>query len=193
MKTILKLFAALCLMALASSITLAATETIELGPAKVSIDPQGIGTYKLEKEDPISEDHKYENYTFTYQFFPADIKSDKTSDKIQIEVHKISVPQPLDTVISQGTVEKKTGLEHCAEKSDMMPAGSDIKTESYTIDGHKGLLITVKGKWDNPFYLAAYSPDQKKDGSGSIVVVVGSNLPWDTTKTIFESVKTQLV
>lgn len=192
MKILLKLLIALCLIGLTSSIALAATETIDLGPAKVSLDLGGIGSYKVEKEDPISEDHKYEGYSFTYEFFPASIVADDSDKSIQVEVHKISIPQPLNTPVTSGTVENKTGLEHCAEKSDMMPAGSDVKTEPFTIDGHKGILKTVKGKWDDPFYLAAYSPDQKDDGSGSIVVVVGSSLPWETIKPIFESVKAQI-
>lgn len=191
MKMLLKLFAALCLISLTSAVALAASETVGLGPAKVSLDLSSIGSYKVEKEDVVSEDHKYENYEFNYKFFPASIKPDKGSNKVQVEVHQISVPQPLDTVVTQGTVEKKTGLEHCAEKSDMMPASKDIKTEPYTIDGHKGILLTVKGKWGDPFYSAAFSPDMK-DGKGSIVVIVGSDYPWDTTKAIFESVKAQL-
>ncbi len=192
MKMILKLLVALCLIGFTSSIALAATETIDLGPAKVSLDLEGIGSYKVEKEDPFSEDHDYEDYSFTYEFFPASIAADDADSSIQIEVHKISTPQPLDTPITRGTVENKTGLEHCAEKSDMMPAGKDVKTEPFTIDGHKGILTTVNGKWDDPFYLAAYSPDQKDDGSGSIVVIVGSDFPWETTEAIFESVKAQL-
>ena len=52
-------------------------------------------------------------------------------------------------------------------------------------------MLTVDTGKDNPFYIAAYSPDEK-DGSGSIVCIIGSDFPWETTKGILDSVKTQL-
>jgi hypothetical protein len=63
--------------------------------------------------------------------------------------------------------------------------------EQYTIDGMEGILATVDQGEKNPLYIVAYGPDQK-DGSGTIVCIVGSNFPWETTKSIFDSIKAQL-
>jgi hypothetical protein len=73
----------------------------------------------------------------------------------------------------------------------MMPRRAEYEAKSFTIDGHEGTLLTVDTGKDEPFYIAAYSPDEK-DGSGSIVCIIGSDFPWETTKGILDSVKTQL-
>jgi hypothetical protein len=41
-------------------------------------------------------------------------------------------------------------------------------------------------------YIDAYSPDQK-DGSGTIVCIVGSNFPRQTIKAIFDSIEARTV
>jgi hypothetical protein len=69
--------------------------------------------------------------------------------------------------------------------------GEDMKTENYTIDGHQGLLATINKDPENPLYIVAYSPDLR-DGSGRTVCIVGSDLPWETTKSIFDSVSTNV-
>ncbi len=62
-----------------------------------------------------------------------------------------------------------------------------MKTEAYNIDDNQGILATINSDPNNPLYIVAWSPDQK-DGTGSIVCLIGSDLPWETTKKIFDSV-----
>ena len=62
-----------------------------------------------------------------------------------------------------------------------------MKTESYTIDGKQGILATINIDPKNPKYIVAWSPDQKGQ-TGTIVCLIGSDLPWETTKKIFDSV-----
>lgn len=186
----LKRFIVLCLVVSTSATALAATETLELGPARVSMNLEGIGPYNVEKENPSQLNHNYVGYTFTYQFFPATIKANNTGNRVLIEVHQLSNPQSLDVPILQ--LNGKIGLEHCVEESDMMPSGNDIQRQPYYVDGYKGVAFIVNGNQKGPIYLAAYSPDLK-DGFGKIVVIIGSDFPLNATKSIFESVKTQLL
>ncbi len=44
---------------------------------------------------------------------------------------------------------------------------------------------------ENPLYIVAYSPDQEKD-AGRIVFIIGSDFPWQTTNSIFDSIETKL-
>jgi hypothetical protein len=67
----------------------------------------------------------------------------------------------------------------------------DVQMEPYTIDGQEGILATVDRGEDDQMYIVAYSPDQK-DGSGTIVCIVGSNFQWETTESIFESIEAQV-
>jgi len=184
---ILRLFIALCLMSLASTVALAASETINFGPASISLDLESIGSYTVEKGAPSSMDHKRPD--FLYEIIPASITSDSFSNQVSLEVHQMSMSVPLYESISKKNT--ATGLEHCIEKSEMMPVGEDMKTENYTIDGHQGLLATINKDPENPLYIVAYSPDLR-DGSGRIVCIVGSDLPWETTKSIFDSVSTNV-
>jgi hypothetical protein len=46
----LKLIAALCLMISISAIALAAGETVDLGPASISMDLESVGSYAVEVE-----------------------------------------------------------------------------------------------------------------------------------------------
>jgi hypothetical protein len=48
-------------------------------------------------------------------------------------------------------------------------------------------LATINSDPENPLYIAAWSQDQKDD-AGTIVCLIGSDLPWETTKKIFDSV-----
>ncbi|VVB69066.1 Uncharacterised protein [uncultured archaeon] len=179
---ILKLFAVICLMSMTSATVLAADETITLGPASISLDLGNIGFYVVEKGDVVSMDH--ERPRFQYEIASANIKID-ASDKVVLEVHQMSTPERLDSPISRR--DQATGIEHCIERSDMMPVTGDMKTEAYTIDGHQGVLATINNDPNNPLYVAAWSPDQK-DGTGTIVCLIGSDLPWEMTKKIFNSV-----
>jgi hypothetical protein len=180
----MRLIAALCLISMTSAIAFASGETISLGPTSISLDLEILGSYYVEIGDPYSEEHKKPD--FQYEITPASIKVDGTSNKVQIEVHKMSMSEPLEISISQK--DPASGLEHCIEKSNMVPVGEDIQTEPYTIDGQQGLVATINSDPEKPFYIVAYSPD-KKSGSGTTVCIIGSDLPWETTKSIFDSAK----
>lgn len=190
MKMMQKLLTALCLIGLTSSIALAADETVDLGPAKISMNLQGIGSYKIEKETPASLNYNYGGNTFTYQLFPLNIAANNTGNRILVEVHQISAAQSLDAPTSK--LSNKTGLEHYVEISDMMPSGKDIRKQQYYVDGHKGIAMAINRSQKGPIYLAAYSPDLK-DGSGKTIIILGSDFPLNTTKSIFESFKAQLI
>ncbi len=180
---ILKLLAVFCLIGMTFVTALAKDETITLGSASISLDLGSIGSYAVEKGDVVSMDHKKPR--FQYEIAPASIKVDGTSDQVMLEVHQMSASEPLDSPISGK--DQATGIEHCIERSDMMPVGEDMFTEAYTIDGHQGVLATINSDPENPLYIAAWSPDQKDD-TGTIVCLIGSDLPWETTKKIFDSV-----
>ncbi len=187
----LKFIAALCLMISISAVALAAGETLDLGPAIISLDLGSIGLYAVEMEDPSSLDHNYDpvNADFKYTVYPASITFDDSSGRVQIEVHQMSMSEPLDAPISRKDI--STGLEHCIREADMMPRGADVQMEPYTIDGREGILATLDRGEDDLMYIAAYSPDQE-DESGTIVCLVGSSLPWEITESIFTSIETQL-
>lgn len=189
MKVLLKLIVVLFLIALAGPIALTAADTIDLGPARVSMNLEGIGPYNIEMKNQSPSDHSYVGYAFTYKFFPATIKSNGTGNQVLIEVQQLSSPQPLDMPILQ--LNGKIGLEHCVEESDMMPPGN-VQRQMYYVDGHKGIAFIVNRDQKGSIYLAAYSPDMK-DGFGDIVIIIGSDFPLDITKRIFESITVHLV
>lgn len=186
MKT-MRLLAAFCLVSMTMAIALANDETIELGPAQISIDLSLLGSYSIEKGDASTLDHKKPD--FRYEIVPASINVDGTTDQVQLEVHQMSISEPLEDPISNK--DPASGLEHCMERSNLLPVGEDIQTEPYIIDGYQGQLATFNGDPENPLYIVAYSPDQK-DGSGSVVCIISSDFPWEATKSLFDSVKTQL-
>jgi hypothetical protein len=105
-----------------------------------------------------------------------------------LEVHKMSALEPLDSPISKG--DQSTGIEHCIERSSMMPVGREMTMEDYEIDGHKGILATVEGDLNNPLYILGWCLDEQ-DGTGSIISIVGSDLSWETTKGIFDSISSR--
>lgn len=187
----LKLIAALCLMISISAVALSDGETLDIGPASISLDLGSIGSYDVDMEDPSSSDHNYDpmNSDFKYTIYPASITSDDPSGRVQIEVHQMSTSEPLDEPIS--VKDMSTGLEHCIREADIIPRGADIQTEPYAIDGREGILATLDRGENDLMYIAAYSPDQE-DGSGTVVCIVGSSLPWEITESIFASIKTQL-
>jgi hypothetical protein len=189
MKTlrILNLIALVCLIGMTCATALAADETITLGSTSISLDLGGIGSYAVEKGDVVSTDH--DKPRFQYEIAPATVKIDGASEQVMLEVHQMSASEPLSSPISRK--DQITGMEHCIEKSDIMPVGEEMKTEEYTIDGHQGILATVNSDPEKPIYIAAWSPDQNDD-AGTIVCLVGSDLPWETTKKIFESVSSKV-
>lgn len=183
----MRLLAAFCLISMTVTTALANAETMDLGPAQISMDLSLLGSYSIEKGDISSMDHKKPD--FQYEIFPARIIVDGTTDQVQLEVHQMSISEPLEDSISDK--DPASGLEHCMERSNLLPVGEDIQTEPYTIDGNQGQLATFNGDPKNPLYIVAYSPDQK-DGSGTIVCIVSSDFPWEATKSLFDSIKTQL-
>lgn len=185
------LLIALLAIGLTTAIVLASTETIKLGPAEISLDLQSAGSNTVEEGDAIKLQHEYgeEGTYFEYTIYPATVKFDDTSSKVLIEVHQMSESEDLDATIAGK--EKISGLEHCIEQAEMMADYVDYKAEPYTIDGHEGILATVDTGNENPFYVAAYSPDEVT-GSGSIVCIIGSDLIWETTENIFNSLNTQV-
>lgn len=188
---LLRMIAALSLISLISAITVAAGETVDMGPASVSIDLENLGPYSVEMEGPYSLDHNYDpmNADFQYIIYPARIKFENSNNQVLLEVHQMSASQPLETPISKK--DTITGLEHCLEQADMMPRRANVQMNPYTIDGHEGILATVDIGEDNPLYIVAYSPDQE-GGSGTIACIVGSRFPWETTKSIIASIGTQM-
>ncbi|VVB64310.1 Uncharacterised protein [uncultured archaeon] len=185
---ILRLFVLLCLICTSSAVALAADETIDLGPVTISLDLESGGPHTAEKGETSTMDH--EKPRFQYEIGSTNINFDGTQDKVQLEVHQMSMSAPLDQAISKR--DQVSGLEHCIMQSNIMPVGQDMQTEPYTIGGLLGILATINNYSENPLYIVAYSPDQK-DGSGSIVCVVSSDFSWEITKSIFDSVKTQVV
>ncbi len=194
------LLVAFCLMGLAITAILASDETVllasgepmQLGPANVSLDLSLAGSCILEKgESSELEVHDYDkqNTDFKYSIYPATATYEGTSNQVEVEVHEMNIARPLDELISGRR--QISPLVHCIEQSDMMPRRADYDAKSYTIDGHEGTLLTIDTGENNPLYIAAYSPDEK-DGSGSIICIIGSDFPWETTEGIIDSVKTQI-
>lgn len=191
--TKLKLPVMLCLIVSTFATALAVTETVDLGPVKLSLDLQSVGAYNVEKDNPSLLNYNSGGNTFSYQYFPATIKTSNTGNRILLEVHQTSTPQSLEASIPQyNNTNNTTGLEHLVEISDMMPSGKDVQRQTYYVDGHKGIALIVNRDQKRPIYLAAFSPDLK-DGFGKTVVIIGSDFPLNATKSIFESVKIQLV
>ncbi len=189
--TTLNLLVAICLLGLATTIALASSDAVDLGPAKLSLDLASAGSYTIEKGESSELAHDYDRKisNFQYSIESAAVAFEGTSSQVMIEVHKMSASEPLGKQISErNTI---SVLEHCIEQSDMKPRRADYQTKSYTIDGHEGILATVDTGEKDPLYIAAYSPDEK-DGSGSVICIVGSNFPWETSKGIFDSVSAQL-
>jgi hypothetical protein len=176
------------MIGIASPIAFAANETITLGPTAISVDLGTIGSYNIEKGDAISMDHK--KVGFLYEIIPANIEIEGTSDRVMLEVHELSASQPLDNPISER--DSSTGIEHCIARSGMMPVGRDMTTKEYRVNGNKGVLATIENGPNNPLYIIGWCPDQK-EGAGSVVCIIGSDLPWETTKQIFDSISYRLV
>ena len=79
----------------------------------------------------------------------------------------------------------------------------DACMKEYEVDGYDGVLETIENDSNNPLsalgliesndplYVLGWCLDQK-DGEGSVVCVIGSDLPWETTKEIFDSISSDL-
>jgi hypothetical protein len=181
--------AALWLICSISAVSLAAGETIDLGPAHVSMDLNSLGSYSVKEGSPTSMDHHAKETNFKYTIYPATVTSKNNSSQVLIEIHEMSASELLDTSISRR--DTSTGLEHCLEQSDIVTGLVGLQTKPYQINGHEGLLVEVSQNGKGPMYIAAYSPDEK-DGSGKTVCVIGSDFPWETTKAIFDSLEVKI-
>jgi hypothetical protein len=73
-----------------------------------------------------------------------------------------------------------------------MPRRMEMQMKPYTIDGHEGILATIDRGKENPLYIVAYSPDLEA-GSGTVVCIVGSSFPWETTQSIIDFIEAQVV
>lgn len=167
----------------------AASNPIELGPAKISMDLTAMGDYKIEKESPYTDNHPGKGYDFSYQIHTASISRGSTDDQVKVEVHQMDSQESLNSAVPQ--LKGSIGLEHCVKESGLLSKRAKTDQESYTIDGREGLLMKVDEGGDEPRYIAVYSPDQE-NGSGTVVCIISSDLPWDATKVLFQSVRTQL-
>lgn len=180
------LLTVICLMSIAIAVALANGETIELGPASITMGLEELGAYDIVMGERTSTEHK--DPDFVYEIIPLSIQIDGIDEMVQIEVHRMSTTEPLDGPISGK--HQESGLEHCIERSYLVPVGEDIDTKAYEIDGQQGLIATIEDGGDSQ-YIVAYSPDQE-NGSGSIVCIVASRFPWETTEELFRSIKTEV-
>ncbi|MDD1751582.1 MAG: hypothetical protein LUQ38_00630 [Methanotrichaceae archaeon] len=181
----------LCVLCLIAGTAFAASAPIELGPVDISMNLNVMGDYKIEKVSSYSENHPGKGYEFSYQMYQASISNSSTQDPVRIEVHQMDAKESLNSAVPQ-LKDSSIGLEHCVRQSALLPMLANTNQELYTIDGREGLLMMVDEEGDEPRYIAAYSPDQEND-SGTIVCIISSDLPWDATNELFQSVKTQLV
>jgi hypothetical protein len=179
-----------CVLCLITVTAFAADTPIELGPVNIAMNFGGMDDYKIEKGSSYSENHPGEGYEFSFQIYPASISNSSTQDLVKIEVHQMDAKQSLNTAVPK-MEDISNGLEHCVRQSALLPMLANTNQELYTIDGHEGLLMMVDEGGDEPRYIAAYSPDQE-NGSGTIVCIISSDLPWDATDELFRSVRTQL-
>ena len=198
---IVNLLVMLFLIAATPAIAIASGETIALGPATISLDLENIGSYTIEKESVISMDHEEKDIRFQYEITPANIIIDDKLGQIILEVHQMSTAEPMDVPISER--DQSTGIEHCIQKSDMIHGSREMTMKEYEVDGHDGVLATIEIDSDDPLsalgliesndplYVLGWCLDQK-DGEGSVVCVIGSDLPWETTKDIFDSISSDL-
>lgn len=203
------LIVVLCLLSTSWAVATAANETIELGPVSISLELDRLGSFSLEKAETYSMVHKKPD--FQYDITSASINM-QASHLVQIEVHQMSMSEPLNSPISKEEPGKNylqtltaylpdsvtnkepprrediSGLEHCMEMSKIIPVGEHIQTESYTIDGQQGLIATINSDPKKPRYFVAYSPDEQS-GSGTIVCIIGSDLQWEETERLFNSLQ----
>lgn len=187
------LIAVLCFVSTNWAVAVAASETIELGPARISLELGDLGSFFVENGDTSSMVHKKPD--FQYDISSASIKVNGSSHLVQIEVHRMSLSEPLLSPISKKEPPRReniSGLEHCLERSNMILRGEAFQTEPFTINGRQGFMATIDSDPENPRYIVAYSPDAQ-NGSGTTVCIIGSDFPWEATEKLFNSVEIELV
>jgi len=153
-------------------------EGISLDPVTVNLDLGDLEDYTIDEGDAIETSH-CERPIFDYTIYPVTIESD--DGQIELEVHELEEPMEITTWV----------LEHC-----ILTAGFPSLTEEYegsgeifSIDGHDVVMVTANDG-DKTVYGAVYSPDED-GGWGSLFFLISSDLPWDVTETIFESVEVE--
>jgi len=156
----------------------AGAQTVTLGQASISLDLDLMGEHQVQIEDPLEDFHKSPKEKFYYTIYPATVTSD--AGQIILELHVLEEALEVDSWL----------LEHCIEESDLAPY--EMQSEPMTFDGHSGVL--VKGFSDSggndPRYLASFSPDGDS-GWGKIFLIVGSDLPWDSSAAIFDTLQVE--
>lgn len=68
----------------------------------------------------------------------------------------------------------------------MMPGAPDSRANLTPPTPRKD-MVAVDQVNDNPMYIAAHSPHES-DAAGGVVCTVGSEYPWSTTESTFNSV-----
>jgi hypothetical protein len=182
-------FSILCLAA-ATALGAASSNPIELGPVKISMDLSSMGDYKVEKDSPYTDSHPGKGYDFSYQIYPARVSNSSSDGQVNIEVHQMDSKEELSSSVMR--LRGSSGLEHCVKESGLLGKRATPGQEAYTIDGREGMLMKVDEGGDEPRYIAAYSPDLES-GSGTIVCIISSDLPWNATEGLLQSVRTQVV
>ncbi len=151
-------------------------EEISLDPVTVNLDLGDLEDYTIDEGDAIETSH-CERLEFDYMIYPATIEGG--DGRIELEVHVLDEPMKITPWV----------LEHCILTAGFASLTEDDEGagESFTMDGHDAVMMTTSDG-DQTVYCAIYSPDEE-GGWGSLLVLMNSDLPWDVTKTIFESVE----
>lgn len=97
------LLTVICLMSIAIAVALANGETIELGPASITMGLEELGAYDIVMGERTSTEHK--DPDFVYEIIPLSIQIDGIDEMVQIEVHRMSTTEPL-TVQSPESIRK---------------------------------------------------------------------------------------
>ncbi|HPJ30533.1 MAG TPA: hypothetical protein PLZ42_03995 [Methanothrix sp.] len=153
-------------------------EEISLDPVTVNLDLGNVGGYTIDVGDAVRASH-CERPEFDYTIYPATIESD--DGRIELEVHELDEPMEITIWV----------LEHCILTAGFPSLSEEYEGsgESFTMDGHDGVRVTADDD-DRTVYGAVYSPDEN-GGWGSLLFLISSDLPWDVTETIFESVEVE--
>lgn len=166
----------LSIMLFAGFAAIAAAEDLTLGTAQISLDTSGLGDCSVDTGDPIDDYHDSPRCDFGYTLYPSTISSE--DGRITLELFQLD--QTCD--VTQDL------LEHCVSESDLAPYGTEV--EPFTVNGHAGIM--AKGYADEAqtktLYVAAFSPEGDS-GPAKTFMIVGSDLSWDLTSSILDSLE----
>jgi len=151
-------------------------EEISLGPVTVNLDLEVLEGYTIDVGDAIEASH-CKRPEFDYMIYPVTIESDDS--QIELEVHELDEPMEMTPWVLEHSL-ITAGLPSLTPKLE--GAGA-----SFTVDGHDAILVTAKDG-DKTAYGAIYSPDEG-EGWGRLLFLISSDLPWDVTEIVFESIE----